>query len=158
MGGYREDERGGCSLVAGCCKRSTVDGMMKIKIKKSQNRRSTPSNQNTHWFPLMGSRRPACSTLCAKLTSPRVKSLSRHLPRSTPSTGTSLGRLALMYGHPRAASVVAIKASTLWCFDRITFRANILYGTWHTAADYAAIVVIYGTKQNRRRPRQSGVR
>ena len=42
----------------------------------------------------------------------------------TPST--TFGELALMYGHPRAASVVAIEASTLWCLDRITFRTIIL--------------------------------
>jgi len=40
--------------------------------------------------------------------------------------GTSFGELALMYGHPRAASVVAIEASALWCLDRITFRTIIL--------------------------------
>ncbi|KAH9045168.1 cyclic nucleotide-binding-like protein [Lactarius pseudohatsudake] len=40
--------------------------------------------------------------------------------------GTSFGDLALMYGHPRAASVVAIEPSTLWCLDRITFRTIIL--------------------------------
>ena len=40
--------------------------------------------------------------------------------------GTSFGDLALMYGHPRAASVVAIDPSTLWCLDRITFRTIIL--------------------------------
>jgi cAMP-dependent protein kinase regulator len=40
--------------------------------------------------------------------------------------GTSFGDLALMYGHPRAASVVAVESSTLWCLDRITFRTIIL--------------------------------
>ena len=40
--------------------------------------------------------------------------------------GASFGELALMYGHRRAASVVAIEASTLWCLDRITFRTIIL--------------------------------
>ena len=40
--------------------------------------------------------------------------------------GTSFGDLALMYGHPRAASVVAVDPSTLWCLDRITFRTIIL--------------------------------
>jgi cAMP-dependent protein kinase regulator len=42
------------------------------------------------------------------------------------STGASFGDLALMYGHPRAASVVAVEPSTLWCLDRITFRTIIL--------------------------------
>ena len=40
--------------------------------------------------------------------------------------GSSFGELALMYGHPRAASVVAIQDSTLWSLDRITFRTIIL--------------------------------
>ncbi|KAF9057715.1 cyclic nucleotide-binding-like protein [Panaeolus papilionaceus] len=40
--------------------------------------------------------------------------------------GSSFGELALMYGHPRAASVVAIEESTLWSLDRITFRTIIL--------------------------------
>jgi len=40
--------------------------------------------------------------------------------------GSSFGELALMYGHPRAASVVAIEPSTLWSLDRITFRTIIL--------------------------------
>ncbi|KAI0265163.1 camp-dependent protein kinase regulatory subunit [Gloeopeniophorella convolvens] len=44
--------------------------------------------------------------------------------KCTPAT--SFGELALMYGHPRAASVVAIEPSTLWCLDRITFRTIIL--------------------------------
>jgi len=40
--------------------------------------------------------------------------------------GGSFGELALMYGHPRAASVYAVEASTLWALDRITFRTIIL--------------------------------
>ena len=40
--------------------------------------------------------------------------------------GSSFGELALMYGHPRAASVLAIENSTLWSLDRITFRTIIL--------------------------------
>ncbi|KAI0772003.1 cyclic nucleotide-binding-like protein [Trametes elegans] len=40
--------------------------------------------------------------------------------------GSSFGELALMYGHPRAATVVAIEPSTLWALDRITFRTIIL--------------------------------
>lgn len=38
----------------------------------------------------------------------------------------SFGELALMYGHPRAATVLAIEPSTLWSLDRITFRTIIL--------------------------------
>lgn len=34
----------------------------------------------------------------------------------------SFGELALMYNHPRAASVIAVEPSTLWQLDRITFR------------------------------------
>ncbi|KAJ6539210.1 cyclic nucleotide-binding-like protein [Mycena capillaripes] len=40
--------------------------------------------------------------------------------------GTSFGELALMYGHPRAATVLSIESSTLWALDRITFRTIIL--------------------------------
>jgi cAMP-dependent protein kinase regulator len=40
--------------------------------------------------------------------------------------GNSFGELALMYGHPRAATVLAIESSTLWSLDRITFRTIIL--------------------------------
>ncbi|KAF7301388.1 hypothetical protein MIND_00704000 [Mycena indigotica] len=40
--------------------------------------------------------------------------------------GTSFGELALMYGHPRAATVMSIEPSTLWALDRITFRTIIL--------------------------------
>ncbi|KIK08369.1 hypothetical protein K443DRAFT_1473 [Laccaria amethystina LaAM-08-1] len=40
--------------------------------------------------------------------------------------GSSFGELALMYGHPRAASVLAMEPSTLWALDRITFRTIIL--------------------------------
>lgn len=40
--------------------------------------------------------------------------------------GSSFGELALMYGHPRAATVIAIEPSTLWSLDRITFRTIIL--------------------------------
>ncbi|KAJ3517563.1 hypothetical protein NLJ89_g422 [Agrocybe chaxingu] len=40
--------------------------------------------------------------------------------------GSSFGELALMYGHPRAASVLATEPSTLWSLDRITFRTIIL--------------------------------
>ncbi|KAI9574528.1 cyclic nucleotide-binding-like protein [Boletus coccyginus] len=40
--------------------------------------------------------------------------------------GNSFGELALMYGHPRAATVQAIEPSTAWALDRITFRTIIL--------------------------------
>lgn len=40
--------------------------------------------------------------------------------------GSSFGELALMYGHPRAATVLAMEPCTLWSLDRITFRTIIL--------------------------------
>ncbi|KAG2158815.1 cyclic nucleotide-binding-like protein [Suillus bovinus] len=40
--------------------------------------------------------------------------------------GASFGELALMYGHPRAATVQAIEPSTVWALDRTTFRTIIL--------------------------------
>ncbi|KAH7887879.1 cyclic nucleotide-binding-like protein [Phlebopus sp. FC_14] len=40
--------------------------------------------------------------------------------------GSSFGELALMYGHPRAATVIAMEPSTVWALDRMTFRTIIL--------------------------------
>lgn len=40
--------------------------------------------------------------------------------------GSGFGELALMYGHSRAATVVAREDSTLWVVDRDTFRTIIL--------------------------------
>ncbi|KAH7879601.1 cyclic nucleotide-binding-like protein [Lentinula edodes] len=40
--------------------------------------------------------------------------------------GTSFGELALMYGHPRAATVLSRTPALLWALDRITFRTIIL--------------------------------
>jgi cAMP-dependent protein kinase regulator len=40
--------------------------------------------------------------------------------------GDSFGELALMYGHKRAASVLATESSTLWALDRMTFRTIVL--------------------------------
>ncbi|KAF8842213.1 camp-dependent protein kinase regulatory subunit [Paxillus ammoniavirescens] len=40
--------------------------------------------------------------------------------------GNSFGELALMYCHPRAATVLAIEPSTVWALDRMTFRTIIL--------------------------------
>lgn len=40
--------------------------------------------------------------------------------------GGSFGELALMYGAPRAASLVAMEDSTVWSLDRVTFRTIIL--------------------------------
>ncbi|TDL29255.1 protein kinase A regulatory subunit [Rickenella mellea] len=48
----------------------------------------------------------------------------RKVAECTP--GKSFGELALMYGHPRAATVLSIEPSTLWRLDRITFRTIIL--------------------------------
>ncbi|KXN86385.1 cAMP-dependent protein kinase regulatory subunit [Leucoagaricus sp. SymC.cos] len=40
--------------------------------------------------------------------------------------GSYVGELALLYGHPRAASVLAITDSHLWSLDRMTFRTIVL--------------------------------
>lgn len=40
--------------------------------------------------------------------------------------GSSVGELALLYGHPRAASVLAMEDSHLWSLDRMTFRTIVL--------------------------------
>ncbi|KAH8830723.1 cyclic nucleotide-binding-like protein [Flagelloscypha sp. PMI_526] len=40
--------------------------------------------------------------------------------------GQSFGELALMHGHARAATVLAMEPSTVWTLDRTTFRTIIL--------------------------------
>ncbi|TFK40752.1 cyclic nucleotide-binding-like protein [Crucibulum laeve] len=40
--------------------------------------------------------------------------------------GSGFGELALMYGAPRAATVLAIEPSVIWSLDRVTFRTIIL--------------------------------
>jgi cAMP-dependent protein kinase regulator len=50
--------------------------------------------------------------------------------------GSCFGELALMYGHPRAASVVAMEPSTLWSLDRITFRTIILKAAYRKRTMY----------------------
>ena len=40
--------------------------------------------------------------------------------------GSYVGELALLYGHPRAASVLAMTDSHLWSLDRMTFRTIVL--------------------------------
>jgi len=42
------------------------------------------------------------------------------------TANSSFGELALMYGHPRAASVLAVTTCTLWRLDRVAFRTIIL--------------------------------
>lgn len=42
------------------------------------------------------------------------------------TAGSSFGELALMYGHPRAATVLAVTPCTLWRLDRVAFRTIIL--------------------------------
>jgi len=50
--------------------------------------------------------------------------------------GCCFGELALMYGHPRAASVVAMESSNLWSLDRITFRTIILKAAYRKRTMY----------------------
>lgn len=40
--------------------------------------------------------------------------------------GSSFGELALLYAQPRAATVLATSACTLWALDRITFRSILM--------------------------------
>ncbi|KAJ2930211.1 hypothetical protein H1R20_g6873, partial [Candolleomyces eurysporus] len=60
-----------------------------------------------------------------KFTQPKYHSELGRLVKEC-KAGGSFGELALMYGHPRAASVLAVEPSTLWALDRITFRTIIL--------------------------------
>lgn len=50
--------------------------------------------------------------------------------------GSYFGELALMYGHPRAATVLSIEPSTLWSLDRITFRTIILKSAYRRRTMY----------------------
>ncbi|KAF9075991.1 cyclic nucleotide-binding-like protein [Rhodocollybia butyracea] len=50
--------------------------------------------------------------------------------------GSSFGELALMYGHPRAATVVSRVPSLLWALDRITFRTIILKAAYRRRTMY----------------------
>lgn len=59
-----------------------------------------------------------------KASHPGHPEFGRKVAECTP--GKSFGELALMYGHPRAATVLSIEPSTLWRVDRITFRTIIL--------------------------------
>ena len=43
--------------------------------------------------------------------------------------GASFGELALLYGSPRAATVQASSAATVWKLDRVTFRATLAAST-----------------------------
>ncbi|KAI6047318.1 cyclic nucleotide-binding-like protein [Pisolithus marmoratus] len=54
--------------------------------------------------------------------------------------GSSFGELALMYGHPRAATVQAIEPSTVWVLDRITFRTIILKAAYRRRTMYEHFV------------------
>ncbi|KAJ4471208.1 cyclic nucleotide-binding-like protein [Lentinula lateritia] len=71
-------------------------------------------------------------------TSPTITSTTDTFPPPLPThplygtlvascpPGTSFGELALMYGHPRAATVISRTPALLWALDRITFRTIIL--------------------------------
>jgi len=50
--------------------------------------------------------------------------------------GEAFGELALMYGHPRAATIISIELSTLWRVDRITFRTIILKAAYRRRTLY----------------------
>lgn len=49
------------------------------------------------------------------------------------------GELALMYNQPRAASVVALSAGSLWAMDRKTFRRIVLKSAFKKRKEYEAL-------------------
>jgi hypothetical protein len=57
----------------------------------------------------------------------------------------SFGELALMYNQPRAATVVALTAGTLWAMDRPSFRRIVLRSAYrkrqvtHTSRFYGSV-------------------
>ncbi|KAG8830919.1 hypothetical protein FRC17_004069 [Serendipita sp. 399] len=54
--------------------------------------------------------------------------------------GSSFGELALMYGHPRAATVLAVEPGTLWRLDRMSFRTIILKAAHKRRTMYEAFL------------------
>ncbi|KAJ4472345.1 camp-dependent protein kinase regulatory subunit [Lentinula aciculospora] len=68
--------------------------------------------------------------------------------------GTSFGELALMYGHPRAATVLSRVPSLLWALDRITFRTIILKAAHRRRTMYEGflkeVVLLKGLSQGER--------
>ncbi|KAJ3992275.1 cyclic nucleotide-binding-like protein [Lentinula boryana] len=68
--------------------------------------------------------------------------------------GTSFGELALMYGHPRAATVLSRVSSLLWALDRITFRTIILKAAHRRRTMYEGflkeVVLLKGLSQGER--------
>ncbi|WFD35131.1 hypothetical protein MCUN1_001980 [Malassezia cuniculi] len=50
--------------------------------------------------------------------------------------GSSFGELALMYMQPRAASIKATSACTLWALDRLTFRSILVESNYHRRSLY----------------------
>lgn len=49
-----------------------------------------------------------------------------HTYESSATVHPGFGELSLMYGKPRAASVIAVTAGTLWALDRAVFRQLVL--------------------------------
>jgi cAMP-dependent protein kinase regulator len=87
-----------------------------------------PEPLPAHWLATSG---PTSTLIVAETQIPHGgvsagwhPELGRHV--ATCTSGTSFGELALMYGHPRAASVLALEPTTLWAVDRTTFRTIIL--------------------------------
>lgn len=73
--------------------------------------------------PLLGSHKNSSQT--PKITPPGYHpDFGNQVAECKP--GDAFGELALMYGHPRAATVLSVEDCTLWRLDRITFRTIIL--------------------------------
>ncbi|KAL4075985.1 cyclic nucleotide-binding-like protein [Scleroderma yunnanense] len=88
-----------------------------------------------HPEPLPTSWPPADAPSPTKLTHPGYHPVyGRKVMECKP--GSSFGELALMYGHPRAATVQAMESSTVWALDRITFRTIILKAAYRRRTMY----------------------
>lgn len=60
---------------------------------------------------------------------------------ATIEPGGSFGELALMYGAPRAATVMSVESSsTLWSLDRITFRRILMDSTFQRRRLYESFL------------------
>lgn len=59
----------------------------------------------------------------------------------TIQSGGSFGELALMYGSPRAATIISTEAGcTLWALDRITFRRILMDSTFQRRRLYESFL------------------
>lgn len=78
----------------------------------------------------------------------QVEVFVNNVPVTTISEGSSFGELALIYGQPRAATVVAKMDCKLWAIDRDTYRRILMGSTIKKRKlyeEFLSKVSIFGT-------------